>query len=134
MGLRRSLVLVARPGEGELTVAKDDDSVGEAVELLEVLGDEDDGTAAITRAGGELPEPPALTRVERGGRLVEKEDVRIAEERDTEVQPLLVPERQLAHRAAVVGKVDGSEHSPSSDNRIGDTLEPREELQVFAGG
>ena len=66
-----------------------------------VLGDEDDRAAAVPDGPRRLPEPRPLPRVERRGRLVEEEHLRVGEERDREVEALAVADREGRRRAVV---------------------------------
>jgi hypothetical protein len=50
-----------------------------------------------------------MPRVERRRRLVQEKDVRAEEERDREVQALLVSDRQLCRRRRVVRELDALE-------------------------
>ena len=63
------------------------DPVGELVGLLQVLGGEEDGDAAGDQLADDLPHGPAAARVEAGGRLVEEDDPRVADQRHRQVEP-----------------------------------------------
>ena len=59
----------------------------------------------------ELPCRAARGRVEAGGRLVEEEELRVADERDAEVEPALLPARQRLHpRARLLLETDERDH------------------------
>ena len=87
---------------------------------------------AVAGRARELPEAAALPRIERGRRLVEQEHVRVAEQRDREVESLLVPDRQMRRRTIVVGELHRLEHPRRRRDRIMHTLEASEELEVLA--
>src|SRR5688572_10908314 len=57
------------------------------------------GAAAGLELLENAPQLPPRLRIEPGGRLVEKQQVRIAGQRAGDRQPLLLPARQLAHPA-----------------------------------
>ena len=83
---------------GDDPAAVDDgDPVGQAVGLLEVLrGEEDRHAVAPTSSVDDLPHRLAAARVEPGGRLVEEDHRRVADEARGEVEP-------AAHAAGVGG-------------------------------
>ena len=61
---------------------ENDNLGGETQDLLESLRRHQRSTAALAALEQELPQAAALRRVERSGRLVEEENVRIAEQAD----------------------------------------------------
>ena len=76
-------------------VAEDRDAVGEALRLLHEVGHEEDRHAAVA---DRLDEPPCLApgmRVEAGRQLVEDGDLRPADQREGDRQPLLLAARQI---------------------------------------
>src|SRR4029453_5048055 len=91
VSLRRRFELFEAAVERELATDQNCDTGREALELLEVLRREDNRAAALTDLGGDLPEQAALARVEGRGRLVEEKHLRRGQERDREVEPLLIP-------------------------------------------
>jgi hypothetical protein len=103
------------------------------LDLFEVLRCEDDGASTFAHLRGDLPEPSALARVERGRRLVEEQHVGLGEERDREIEPLLVSSREVRGQPTVVGEVEEPDESVCGLNRIGDSLEAGEELEVLPG-
>ena len=67
-------------------VVEDHDVVGQPVGLLEVLRRQDDGGAVAYEVAQLVPQPVAALRVEAGGRLVEEEHARAADEAGGEVE------------------------------------------------
>ena len=95
---------------GDDAAAVDDpDAVGEHVGLLEVLGGEEDGHAAVGREPLHLlPQRAAALHVEAGGGLVEEQDARPVDEREREVEPALHAAGVAAHAAV------GGLHEPDA--------------------
>ena len=81
------------------------DAVGQALGLLHEVGHEDDRHAAVADVLDELPGVAPGLRVEAGRELVEDRDLRVADERERDREPLLLAARQLAERGlALVGE------------------------------
>src|SRR5207302_7786194 len=99
------LDLVGRAVEDDSAVAERDDPVGMPLDLVGVLGREDDRAAGLPQRVDALPKPSPLAGIERRRRLVEQEDVRVAEECDREVEALAVADREAPARAPVGGKL-----------------------------
>ena len=75
-------------------------AVRQHVGLLEVLGGEEDGHAAVARQALHLlPERAAALHVEPRGGLVEEQDARAVDERQRQVEPALHAARVAAHAA-----------------------------------
>ena len=89
-------------GDDTATV-DDDDVVGEAVGLLEVLRGEEDRRALLGQLLDDLPEVVAALGVETRRRLVEEEHGRVVHERRGEVEPAAHPARVRAGEA--IGRV-----------------------------
>ena len=66
--------------------------------------------------------------------LVDEEHPRRAEERDREVEPLAIADREVAARPAAVGQLEIGEQARRRRPRVRLALEPREELEVLARG
>ena len=86
------------------------------IELLQVLRHEHDRAAVITERGHDLPQPPSLSWIERRRRLVEQEHARVTEQRERDVQPLPVPDREHV-RGTVGGDVEPGEQPFGSPGR-----------------
>ena len=88
---RRPALAVAelvRAALGDDRAARDDrDPVGEPLRLVHVVRGQEHGLAEVAQAGDHVPGLPARRGVEAGRRLVEKEEVRIADQRDADVEP-----------------------------------------------
>src|SRR6185436_5935280 len=77
-------------------VLDDRDAVCQRLRLVEVVGRQDDGLAErLERADG-VPRAAARRRVEAGRRLVEEDQLRIADQREREVEAAQLPARQRA--------------------------------------
>jgi hypothetical protein len=82
-----ALELVRGAFGDDLAVVQHSDPVGELVGLLEVLRGEEDGDAARDQVPHDLPHAAAAARVQPGGRLVEEDHPRGADQGHREVQP-----------------------------------------------
>ena len=107
--MRRSLPEQERgPPHARRALLERHDPRGVPLRLVAGLRCEDDG-AAGRRRPRELPEALARALVERGGGLVCEQQVRLAEQREREVQPLALPDREDAARAVVVAQPEPGE-------------------------
>jgi hypothetical protein len=81
--------------------------VGEVLGLVHVMRGQEYGLA---ERGEVLHDRPGLVpgrRVEAGGRLIEEEQVGVARQRDRDVEPPLLPARELDHpRVPLAGQAD----------------------------
>jgi hypothetical protein len=68
-------------------VVQQRDLVGELVGLLQVLGGEQDRGSAGHQVADDLPHGAAAARVQAGGRLVQEEDARVADQAHRQVEP-----------------------------------------------
>src|SRR5688500_12696984 len=98
------------------------DAVGARRVLLE-LRREHDGPGLVPQATDALPELVAMRVVERRRRLVEHERARRPEERELEVEPLPLPDRELPGGA---GRQESVWYLEAA--------RPREQLEVLVGG
>ena len=87
-----------RPGSDDLAVAQDRHGVGELEHLAEEMRDEDDRPAAGRQAPDDLVEALDLRRRQRGGRLVEDDQLGVAGQRPQDLDLLLDGERQRPDR------------------------------------
>jgi hypothetical protein len=85
-------------------VVEDRDPVGELVRLLQVLGGEEDRDADGHEVADDLPRGPPAARVEAGGRLVEEEDPRVADQAHRKVEP--APHAAGVGRGRLPGRVE----------------------------
>ena len=108
-GQRLQLVRRAR---GDRTAMVDDDHmVGELVGLLEVLRRQQHVGAAVDEGADGVPQVDPAARVEPGGRLVEEQQARRADEAGPQVEAPAHAARVVANQAvAVVGQADLVEH------------------------
>ncbi len=91
----------------DAAVVDQGDAVGEALGLLHEVGHQDDRHAAVADILDELPGVTPRLRVEAGGQLVEDRDLRVADQRQRDRQPLLLAAGQLAERGlALVGQAE----------------------------
>ena len=134
-GVAAALQLGGRPAEEHLAVGEDEDAIGVALGLGDVVRAEDDGRAALGERGDEAPQPLALARVERARRLVEQQHRRVGEQADGDVHALAVAARQAAE--LVVGALAQArlvEHPLDGRVDVGDLLELGEQAQVLGDG
>ena len=98
-----SLLELLRAALGDQPSAVEDgDPVGELVGLIEVLRGEEHGRAVVGQALHDLPHRATTARIKAGGRLVEKDDLRRADQRHRQVQTATHPTR-VRHRDPVRG-------------------------------
>ena len=72
----------------------DRDAVGEHLRLVHVVGGEEDRLAELAQAGDHLPGLAARRGVEAGGRLVEEEQLGVADQRQRHVEAALLAARE----------------------------------------
>ena len=77
----------------------DRDAVGQALGLLHVVGGQEDGLAELAQTVDDLPGGAARRRVEARCRLVEEDQLGIADQRERDVQPAALAARQRSPRA-----------------------------------
>ena len=83
------------------------DPVGELLGLVHVVGGQQDGLAEVAEALDHLPGGAAGGGVEAGGRLVEEEQLGVADERDRDVEPPLLAAGQAP--GALIGLLGESD-------------------------
>ena len=87
---------IFKPGQTPLTHHAD--AVGDGHDLIELVGDDDDGHLLFADdAADDVEQLVRLLRGEDGGRLVEDEDVRAAVERFQYLDALLKPDADIPH-------------------------------------
>jgi hypothetical protein len=106
--------LPRRPAQLDPARPQDGDPVGQPLRLVEVVGGEQDRLAQPAEVLDRRPAAQAGLGVEPGGRLVEEDEVRIARQREREVEPptlapgqptdLGVPHRGELHDLEQVGE------------------------------
>ncbi len=95
--------LVERTRRDRPAPMQDDHPVADPLDLGQQVRIEDDRRASIPRRADDRPNVGPADRIERRGRLVEEDQLGLAEQRDTQAEPLLHALREAAHR--VVGPV-----------------------------
>src|SRR5262245_14601782 len=89
----------------------DGDAVAQNLGFIHVVRREHDRASHRLELGDQLPELPPRLRIESGGWLVEKEQVRLAHNRARQREALLLSARQLAHsRTALFAQLDERDH------------------------
>ena len=83
----RTLQLLRRTFGDDLAVVDDRDAVAKRVRLVEVVGREEYGRAAIVHPPHLVPHAGAALRVEPGGGLVEKQELRAMDQAQPDVEP-----------------------------------------------
>src|SRR6185503_783517 len=92
--------LARRPERDDLAVVHDGYALAEPLGFVHVVRRQHDRAAGALEFFDELPELAACLRIEPGRRLVEKQELRIADERAREREPLLLAARQRADARA----------------------------------
>ena len=131
------LELVGGAAGDDLAAVDDGDLVGELVGLLEVLRRQQERRALPHLVADDVPHAQAAARVEAGGRLVEEQQLRAADERAGEVEP--PPHAAGVRLGDPVGGVlqaEALEHvvRPPPRLRPVEPVEPAEHPQVLAAG
>ena len=90
--------LAGRPDREDAAVLDDRHAVGELLGLVEVVRRQHDGLAEVAQRADRAPRRAARRRVEAGRRLVEEDQLGVADERQREVQPALLAARQRRAR------------------------------------
>ena len=109
--------------------------VAEPLCLLEPVGGEKDGDAAVAQPVDQVVHLPARHRVEPGGGLVEEEDRRIAEEHAGQPDPLAQALREAAAEiVGAVSEVDRVEGVPDPLLRVAQAVEAGEVLEILGHG
>ena len=75
------------PEGDDLAGAHDRDAVGEVLRLVHVMGGQEDRLAELAQRADRRPRLAARRGVKAGGRLVEEDQVGIADERESEIEP-----------------------------------------------
>ncbi len=96
------------PGGDDLAAEQDRDAVADELDLGEQVRVEQDGDAAVAQLLEQQADGPAADGVERGGRLVEQQQPRLADQRLRDPEPLLHPLRHAVD-AAVGGVCERDE-------------------------
>ena len=91
--------------------AQDGDAVGEPLRLLHVVRREQDALAQGAEVADRVPGLPPRGRVEAGRRLVEEDELGVADEREGEIEPAQLTAGERAHpRVALLGQADEVDH------------------------
>ena len=118
-------------------VVEDHDVVGQPVGLLEVLRREDDGGAVAHEVAQLVPQAVAALGVEAGGRLVEEEHARAADEAGGQVEAAAhAPGEGLHQRVGGVDEVELLEElaGPLAGFALGQAVEAADHLEVEPAG
>ena len=108
---RVGLVAATEPGRDvagdDATAGDHRDAVGQHLGLVEVVGREHDRGALVLQAGDEAPELAACLGVETGGRLVQEEQLRAADDAECDVEASALPAGEVAAAGlALLGEAD----------------------------
>ena len=91
---RLSLELSLATGRHDRAMVDDDDPVGEALHLVELVARENHTHAGVAQAGDDIAHDYATRRVDPGGRLIQESHAGLADERERQREPLLFPTRE----------------------------------------
>src|SRR5688572_24604923 len=94
--------LPRRPERDHPPEIDDRDSIAEPLGFFHIVGRENDRASLQLERLDELPELPARLRIEARGRLIEEEELRIADECAGEREPLLLATGQRADSRAAL--------------------------------
>ena len=129
---------LGRRALGDLDATVDDrDPVGELVGLVEVLGGEQDRAAVGDQLADRGPHLAARARVETGGRLVEEDQRRPADQADREVEPAAHATGELGDlpvRGVLQRELGEQDRGALPGLGLGQPEQPAEQHQVLGGG
>jgi hypothetical protein len=98
------------PGHLDPAVAQDRHPVGQPLRLVQVVGGEQDGLAERAQVLDRAPAAAARLGIETGRRLVEEDQVRVAREREGQVEAAALAAGEPAHlRVLVLVELDDAE-------------------------
>ena len=126
-------------GEGAVlddrALVQDRDPVGELLGLVEVLGGQQHGRAALGELLHRLPHLDARLRVEPGGRLVEEDDRRVADQAHRDVESAAHAAR-VRRRPAVagIGEREAGEQVVGDRARVLQVAQLRDQHEVLPAG
>ena len=95
---RPALDLSLAPRGDDPAVVDDDDPVGQALHLVELVAREDDAHAVGAQAGDDVAHCDTTRRIDSGGRLVQEGDAGLSDECQRQREPLLFSARQALVR------------------------------------
>ena len=96
-----------RAERDDLPLAHDGDTVGELLSLVEVVRGQENRLPQLAQRADHVPRRPARRRIEPCRRLVEEEDLGVADEPEGEVEPPLLPAGERLHAVvALLGEAD----------------------------
>ena len=94
-GQRAAIDLARRDRADRLATAQDRDAVGNAEHFVQLVRDEDDAVTLGRHGPDRLDQAGGFGWGKDGGRLIEDEDLRAAEEEANDLDPLLLADREL---------------------------------------
>ena len=100
-------------------VVEDHDPVAHPLDLGQQVRVEDHRRAAVARGADDRPDVHPPDRVERRGRLVEQDQLRVAEQGDAEPEPLLHPLGEAADRRRRPGRPGRHGRAPRPRRPVG---------------
>src|SRR5262249_30551023 len=83
----------------DLAVADHRHAIAQALSLIHVMSGQHDGSALGTEGAEDVPELPAGLRIQTGGRLIEEEQIRIADQSASDRQALTLSSGEFPHVA-----------------------------------
>ncbi len=88
-------------------VGEDGDPVGQVLGLVHVVGGQEDRLAELAEPGDDLPGGPAGRRIETGGRLVQEDDLGVADQGQGDIEaPALAAGQLRGERVRLLGQAD----------------------------
>src|SRR5436189_1947454 len=102
---------VHRARRDDLSLAQDGDAVGKLLDLVQVVRRQQDRLAERPQRADRAPGPPARRRVEPGRRLVQEDQLWVADERQAEIEPAPLAAGELSRaRVALLLEPDQADH------------------------
>ncbi len=95
--------LCGRPLGDDSPAVEHDDAVAESLRLLDIVGDQYDGRAAVSNSTHDVPRPPSPNRVEVLSQLVEEDQPWPSDQRKCDEEALTFAARQSSERSCPQG-------------------------------
>jgi hypothetical protein len=132
---KQPLTQLGGAADGAQGRVQDGDAVAEALGLLQAVGGEEDRDATLAELVDQLVDVASRDRIQAGGRLVQEQHLRVAEQRPGQGDPLAEPFGQgAAGIVGPVGQVDGPQGAANAIGRVGHLVEVGETFEVLGHG
>ena len=123
---------LGRPADGTKGRVQDRDAVAEPLSLFEAVRGEEDRDATLAEVVDQVVDVAGGDRVQAGGRLVQEQHLRVAEQRPGQGDPLAQALGQgAAGIVGPIGQIDGPQRAVNATAGVGHLVEVGEACQVL---